>query len=114
MLYALRFKLYLCPLESNRSCVTRSLTHVSPINRNLLVDLEERHEVKNLIRFSQRYYTVEQHEDTILFNDLRFGQITGWHDPKQRFAFSYYLRPEKMDNTLVVQRGRFANCWRGR
>jgi inner membrane protein len=81
----------------------------SPINRHLLVDLEERHEVKNLIRFSQRYYTVEQHDDTILFNDLRFGKITGWYDPTQRFAFSYYLRPEKMDNTLVVQRGRFAN-----
>jgi inner membrane protein len=42
-----------------------------------------------------------------MFNDLRFGQIIGWQNPKEDFAFHYYLHPD-IDNTLVVQRGRFA------
>jgi inner membrane protein len=45
--------------------------------------------------------------DTIVFNDLRFGQIVGWHDAMAGFAFYYYLQPEA-NNKLVVQRGRFA------
>lgn len=80
----------------------------SPKNERLLNLLPDREEADKLIKFSQRYYTVEKHADTLLFNDLRFGQITGWDDPQQRFAFYFYLQPE-MDNTLVVQRGRFAN-----
>lgn len=80
----------------------------SPKNDSILNLLPNREEANKIIKFSQGYYTVEKHVDTILLNDLRFGQITGWHDPRQRFAFYYYLQPE-MDNTLVVQRGRFAN-----
>lgn len=80
----------------------------SPKNDSILNLLPNREEANKIIKFSQGYYTVEKHADTILLNDLRFGQITGWHDPRQRFAFYYYLQPE-MDNTLVVQRGRFAN-----
>lgn len=80
----------------------------SPRNDSILRLLPDREEADKLIKFSRGYYTVEKHVDTILVNDLRFGQITGWFDPTQRFAFYYYLQPE-MDNTLVVQRGRFAN-----
>ena len=62
----------------------------------------------NLVRFSQGYYTVEKWNDTLVFNDLRFGQMIGWNDPKARFAFHYFLNnPDQ--NDLVVQRGRFAN-----
>lgn len=79
-----------------------------PKNDHLLDTIRDQADVQRLIRFSQGYYTVESRKDTLLFNDLRFGQVTGWHDPQQRFAFYYYLQhPE--DNTLVVQRGRFAN-----
>jgi inner membrane protein len=64
-------------------------------------------DLKRLIRFSQGYYTIEKWQDTLVFNDLRFGQIVGWKDPRERFAFHYYLNiPD--DNKLVVQRGRFA------
>jgi len=42
-----------------------------------------------------------------LFNYLGFGQIIGWQNPKEKFVFHYYLQHPK-DNTLVVQRGRFA------
>jgi len=43
--------------------------------------------------------------DTLVFNDLRFGQIMGWQDPKGKFVFHYFLK-DSADNALVVQRGR--------
>jgi len=73
-----------------------------------LHEIRDHKEVQDLIQFSQGYYTIEKKRDTLIFNDLRFGQIIGWYDPKQLFAFHYYLNhPE--DNHLVVQRGRFLN-----
>ncbi len=64
-------------------------------------------DVQHLVRFSQGYYTLEKWNDTLVFNDLRFGQILGWQDSSTRFTFYYFLR-ENADNDLVVQRGRFA------
>jgi len=78
-----------------------------PSNDSLLQPVEHTKEVEQLIRFSQHFYTVEKKRDTLIFNDLRFGQIIGWQNPKEQFAFYYFLQPE-IDNTLVVQRGRFA------
>jgi inner membrane protein len=65
-------------------------------------------EVQHLLRFSQGYYTVEKWHDTLVFNDLRFGQMVGWHDPHEKFVFHYFLQHGDRDNRLVVQRGRFA------
>ena len=63
-------------------------------------------ELNKLLRFSQQFYTVEKWNDTLVFNDLRFGQIIGWEKPKERFVFHFYLQyPD--DNKMVVQRGRF-------
>jgi inner membrane protein len=78
-----------------------------PRNEHMLDSIDDHHELDNLKRFSQGFYTVEKKNDTLIFNDLRFGQEIGWHDPSQPFAFHYYLsHPE--GNELVVQRGRFA------
>lgn len=63
-------------------------------------------EVARLMKFSQGYYTVAQRSDTLIFNDLRFGQMIGWQNPTAGFVFHYYLSPP-LDNTLVLQRGRF-------
>lgn len=77
-------------------------------NDNLLSGVTERHDIRQLKRFSQGYYTVEQRGDTLLFNDLRFGQIAGWEYPDAKFVFHYYINyPEA--NLLVIQRGRFSN-----
>jgi len=78
-----------------------------PRNDSLLLPVRDHKDLQQLVRFSQQFYTVEKWSDTLVFNDLRFGQIIGWHDPKGKFVFYYYLRhPE--ENTMVVQRGRFA------
>jgi inner membrane protein len=63
--------------------------------------------LQNLVDFSQGFYTLQQINDTILINDLRFGKIIGWYDINERFAFYFYLQPDA-DNALAVQRGRFA------
>lgn len=78
-----------------------------PRNDSLLKPIADHEDLQQLIRFSQGFYTVEKWNDTLVFNDLRFGQIVGWENKRGRFVFHYYLQhPE--DNELVVQRGRFA------
>jgi inner membrane protein len=78
-----------------------------PVNENYLDTLDDHEDVRDLKKFSNGFYTVEKWGDTLVFNDLRFGQIIGWQNPKERFVFHYFLQhPE--DNTLVIQRGRFA------
>lgn len=76
-------------------------------NTAMIDSLRNKKEVEQLISFSQGFYTIEKKQDTLIFNDLRFGQIIDWQNPKEEFVFHYYLYPD-IDNTLVVQRGRFA------
>lgn len=78
-----------------------------PRNDNLLTPVKNDEDLHRLIRFSQEFYTVEKYGDTLVFNDLRFGQVIGWHSPREKFAFHFYLQYPQ-DNALVVQRGRFA------
>ncbi len=76
-------------------------------NTSFLDSIHDHIEVMDLKTFSQGYYTVEKRKDTLVFNDLRFGQINGWENPSSKFAFHYYLS-HPAENDLVVQRGRFA------
>lgn len=80
--------------------------HYFPKNEQMLDSLKDRPDVHRLLRFSQGYYTVEEWNDTLVFNDLRFGQVLGWQYPKNKFAFYYYLQYPH-ENLLAVQRGRF-------
>jgi len=78
-----------------------------PRNDSLLGVLRARPDVHELMRFCQGYYTAEQWGDTLVFNDLRFGQIRGWEDGQARFVFHYYLH-QPGENGVILQRGRFA------
>ncbi len=77
-----------------------------PRNDSLLQQAASHEDLQQLIRFSQQFYTVEKWNDTLVFNDLRFGQILGWQHPKEKFVFHYFLQ-QPGANKLVVQRGRF-------
>lgn len=77
-----------------------------PRDNYLLKTTENKEKLYKLKRFSQNFYTVEKWNDTLVFNDLRFGQMKGWENPKGKFVFHYFLK-EPYDNSLVVQRGRF-------
>jgi inner membrane protein len=78
-----------------------------PRNQNLLGNFKSTKDLQNLVQFSKDFYTVEQWQDTLVFNDLRFGQVLGWKYPRNKFVFHYFLQHPKA-NALVVQRGRFA------
>ncbi len=86
--------------------------HYFPANHHWLAGMNEREDLRLLQRFSQGFYTASKVQDTLLFNDLRFGQVIGWSDPSQPFVFHYYLE-YPTDNEVVVQRGRFAKWDRG-
>ncbi|MBX2963024.1 MAG: metal-dependent hydrolase [Cyclobacteriaceae bacterium] len=99
---------------AHRSVFDRNETidfYYFPRNKELLNEVAGHESLQHLIRFSQGYYTVKQKDGKLIFNDLRFGQITGWATHDNEFVFHFYLsHPE--DNLLVIQRGRFAN-WNG-
>jgi inner membrane protein len=78
-----------------------------PRNDSLLRPVLDHTDLHQLIRFSQQFYTVEKWNDTLVFNDLRFGQVVGWDRPREKFVFHYFLQ-DPGGNDLVVQRGRFA------
>jgi inner membrane protein len=79
-----------------------------PRNDSLLNRIKDLDELKDLFIFSQGYYTIEKEGNTLVFNDLRFGQRVGWYNPNNSFVFHYYLQ-KPYGNNMVVQRGRFAN-----
>ena len=81
--------------------------HFKQNNYNLKALVKEPDQLNKLIQFSQGFYILEKRKDTLVFYDLRFGQIIGWQNPLEDYTFYYYLQPD-INNTLVVQRGRFA------
>ena len=79
-----------------------------PRNSGLAGKLHDPVQFKKLQAFSQGYYTLEKRKDTLVFSDLRFGQIIGWRDPRAPFSF-YYFADQPDANRMMIQRGRFAN-----
>ncbi len=81
--------------------------HFAYRNDSLLKEATDKHTLDYLLRFSEGYYAVQKWHDTLVFNDLRFGEILGWTEKNPKFVFYYF--PEYPDgNDLIVQRGRFA------
>lgn len=81
--------------------------HFVPRNDNLLAPVKDHEDLHKLLRFSKGYHAATMQHDTLVFNDLRFGQMIGWKDPAAPFVFYYYLQ-HPSGNEFVVQRGRFA------
>jgi inner membrane protein len=79
--------------------------HFVASNDSLLSKVRHDEDVQKLTRFSQGYYVVEKINDTLIFNDLRFGQIGGWNSGKAPFVFQFKLAKEA-NNDVVIQRGR--------
>jgi len=82
--------------------------HFARKNDSLLQNPCNKRDLNNLVRFSNGYHTAEMWQDTLVFNDLRFGEIAGWSEKNPRFVFYYFLQ-QPDNNKLLVQRGRFAN-----
>jgi inner membrane protein len=94
---------YRSVLDSGRNINFR----YTPQNAHLLQQSAYPDDVKRLIRFSQGFYTASMWHDTLVLNNLRFGEINGWADTMPQCVF-YYFTDIPDGNDLVVQRGRFA------
>jgi inner membrane protein len=77
-------------------------------HEQLLQMYKSDHDVHQLVKFSQDFFVIKQSKDTLIFNDLRFGEIAGWSSNQPEYVFHYYINhPEA--NEMVIQRGRFSN-----
>jgi inner membrane protein len=76
-----------------------------PRGDELLTAVQDRQDVKQLMRFAKGFYVATHDGDTLMFSDLRFGQVAGWTDPKGPFVFQYNLNDVNA-NRVVIQRGR--------
>ncbi len=86
--------------------------HFVPQREELVRDLQQRQEVKDLKYFARGFYTLSNDGNGLQFNVLRFGQVLGWENPDAPFAFHFYLNSDQ-DNRMVMQRGRFSGWNRG-
>jgi len=60
----------------------------------------------DLVRFSKGYYCLRREKDTIIFSDMRFGQMGGWYKADAGFVFNFRLAANCY-NKDVLQKGRF-------
>ncbi len=79
--------------------------HFIPQNDSLVETLNDDNDVKKLIRFSQGYFQIKKINDTLVFSDLRFGQIGGWGMEDAPFVFQFKLGL-KANNDVFIQKGR--------
>ncbi|MFP4096447.1 MAG: metal-dependent hydrolase [Cyclobacteriaceae bacterium] len=55
---------------------------------------EKEEQIRDLIDFTERFYAMEEAEQGIYLNDLRFGIMTGWFDLSEDFIFSFHIFKE--------------------
>ena len=73
---------------------------VFPKNHSYLGQLRNHEKVQRLIDITDGWYTISTDNGTLIFNDLRFGQLNP-SDPDSPFTFSYRLFEE--NGTLRVE-----------
>ncbi len=78
------------------------------INKNdtLLTNASDPQQVKDLIRFSQNYYCLSVVNDTIVYSDMRFGQLGGWYKKNAPFVYNFNLARQG-NNKIGLQKARF-------
>jgi inner membrane protein len=60
-------------------------------NHDLIQHIDDSRAVRRLISVTDGYFTVEQVNDSLFVNDLRFGRISEWSEEGTPYAFSYKL-----------------------
>jgi inner membrane protein len=82
--------------------------HYFNSNQQLYTEVKDHESLQQLIRFSKGFYLIQKRNDSLIFNDLRFGQILGWRYPNNDFVFHYNLQHDA-NNKLIIQKGRMMN-----
>ncbi len=80
-----------------------------PRRAYLLHKVKDQTSVYRLVRFSQGFYAVGYRHDSLVFQDLRFGETdpSGLTPPQSAF---YYFLEYPTSNNMIIQRGR-VNGW---
>jgi inner membrane protein len=76
-----------------------------PQNLHLLGDMVNEKKVKQLIKISEGWFTLEEREGKILLNDLRFGQ-NGIDAENSKFIFSFELKYNDKGEFEVIEQPR--------
>ncbi len=79
-----------------------------PKNHHLLGEMRNDPLIPRLIKLSEGWYTIEKVNDSVYFNDLRFGTLGIGEDAK-RFVFSYELYYNNNGELMARERERDVN-----
>ena len=71
-------------------------------NHDLLGDLAENERVKQMISISEGWYTINKKEESLYFNDLRFGLLS-LEPNAQNFVFKYKIAVDDLDNVQFTE-----------
>jgi inner membrane protein len=72
-------------------------------NDSLVLPFEKNEAVKNLKLLSKGNYFISKEDTIVYFNDIRFGQVSGWNKADEPFAFKFNLN-KNADNKRALNR----------
>lgn len=73
-----------------------------PKNHHLLGQLAQNERIQRMIHISKGWYIITQENDTLYFNDLRFGML-GMDSNAQNFVFKYAIIPTDHDEVELTE-----------
>lgn len=77
-----------------------------PRNDSLELPVKNNETIKNLKQLSKGNYFISKEDTIVYFNDIRFGQVSGWDKGDGPFAFKYNLN-KNADNKRALNRTRY-------
>ena len=73
-----------------------------PKNHQLLGELENHSKMQRMIAISKGWYTINKKNDTLYFNDLRFGALSVEHNATN-FVFKYKIEVDKNGTPFFIE-----------
>ncbi len=75
-------------------------------NDSLLIPYEKDEMTRNLKQLSKGNFVITKDDSNLFFNDIRFGQVSGWDNANNPFALSYNLN-KNADNKRALNRTKY-------
>jgi inner membrane protein len=73
-----------------------------PKNHHLISDLKNKKSIKTLKWITNGFYSITEKNGVFYFNDMRYGQINGWHKSDGEFVFSFRIEEPDLNNGNFV------------
>jgi inner membrane protein len=77
-----------------------------PRNQHLLEDYKDNVQIEKLIWITKGYYSLNEEDGSLIFNDMRYGRLNGWGKFEGEFVFSFRITKfgSHYRDNLYVQR----------